>query len=161
MSRDKLLEYPENLRNLFGEHELFPRTPLRQWMRLHVPSPEQGYVVEDLDLIYLRYGKPIRRGKKADGQFILCEWKLRKRFMDYSQERVFGLIDRLLRLADPTGIYYQGFYLITWGGTSNLLWINKSKITQLQFQSFLFGEFHIEPYRFDIYTKAGEAENAS
>jgi len=154
MNEHNLRTYPENLKNLFGEHKLFPRTPLREWMRLHLPSPEQGYVVEDLDLIYLRYGKPIRRDKKADGQFILCEWKLRKRFMNYSQERVFGLIDRLLRLADPTGIYYQGFYMITWDGISDLLWINDCKITQLQFQSFLFGEFYIEPYHFDTCIKA-------
>lgn len=141
-----LNSYPNN--NLFGDHPLFPRTPLREWIRRYIPSPQEGYVAEDLDLIFLRYGKAVGRGKNADGKFILCEWKLRSRELPYSQQRVFGLVDRLLRLADPVGEFYQGFYHISWDGQGNILFLNGQNITQGDFQAFLMGELVIKPFSF-------------
>lgn len=137
-----LKQFPKG-KPLFGEHKLFPRTPLREWIRKYVPSPADGYVAEDLDLIFLRYGKAIGRDKNADGQFILCEWKLANRELPYAQRRVFSLIDRLLWKADPTGEFYQGFYYICWDGESPTLLVNGQNITQQQFQMFLMREFPI------------------
>lgn len=142
-----LKEYPEN-KALFGEHPLFPRTPLREWIRLHTPSAKDGYVAEDLDLIFLRYGKAIGKDRDADGQFILCEWKMGKRELPYPQRRVFGLIDRLLRLGDTTKKYYQGFYYINWDGKDNNLLLNGQKITQQGLQMFLMGDLFIRPFNF-------------
>ena len=138
-----------NNSRLFGEHKLFPRTPLREWIREHIPGPEDGYVAEDLDLIFLRYGKAIGKDKNADGQFILCEWKLGRQELPYSQQRTFGLMDRLLRLADPNKQFYQGFYYICWDGKSSGLLINKEAIIQEEFQMFLMGELPIKPFGFD------------
>jgi len=132
-------------KSLFGEHKLFPRTPLREWIRKHIPGPQEGFVAEDLDLIFLRYGKLIGRDKDADGQFILCEWKLSHRELPYSQQRVFGLIDRLLRKADPESVYYQGFYSICWNGEDKSVIINDNRFSLEEFQTFLLGEKTIEP----------------
>ena len=144
----ELKTFPKN-KPLFGEHELFPRNPFRDWIREYIPAPKDGYVAEDLDLIFLRFGEIIERDKNADGQFILCEWKFRAKELPYSQKRVFGLIDRLLRLADPTGEFYQGFYYIRWDGDSDTLCLNGLNITQQQFQMFLMGGFPVPPLSFE------------
>ena len=140
-----LKEFPK-AKELFGEHKLFPKTPLRDWIRKYIPSPQDGYVAEDLDLIFLRFGKAIGKDRNADGQFILCEWKLGDKEMPYSQQRVFGLIDKLLQRGDPISQFYQGFYYICWDGESDTLLINSHKITQKDFQMFLMGELAIKPF---------------
>ena len=134
--------------SLFGDHPLFPRTPLREWIRKYIPAPKDGYVAEDLDLVFLRYGKAIDRDRDADGRFILCEWKLSNRELPYSQRRVFGLIDKLLRLADPVSEFYQGFYYICWDGQKGNLLVNGENITQQEFQMLLMGELFIKPFLF-------------
>ena len=141
------IEFPKAER-LFGDHKLFPRTPLREWIRKYIPAPKDGYVAEDLDLIFLRYGEAINKDKDADGQFILCEWKLNNRELPYAQQRIFGLIDKLLRLADSVGEFYQGFYYICWDGQRDNLLINGKNITQREFQMFLMGELPIKPLSF-------------
>lgn len=142
-----LKEFPEN-KGLFGDHKMFPRTPLREWIRKFIPSPKDGYVAEDLDLIFLRFGKAIGRNKDSDGQFILCEWKLKNQDLPYPQKRVFGLIDRLLRIGDPFGEFYQGFYYICWDGEDDTFIVNRQNITQKHFQMFLMGEYSISAYSF-------------
>ena len=123
-----LTEHPEN-KNLFGNHPLFPKTPLRDWIRKYIPGPKDGYVAEDLDLIFLRFGEAIGRTQDADGQFILCEWKLTWKLLPYSQQRVFGLIDKILRRGDPAGLYYQVFYYLCWNGKADTLYLNNKIIT--------------------------------
>ena len=139
-----LAEHLEN-RDLFGDHPMFPRTPLREWIRKHIPAPSAGYVAEDLDLIFLRFGKIIGRDKNADGQFILCEWKLAWKPLPYSQQRVFGLMDKILRKGDPSGTYYQGFYYICWDGKTEPVWLNNNRVAIADFQAFLLGKKIIPP----------------
>ena len=139
-----LTEHPEN-KDIFGNHPLFPRTPLREWIRRYIPGPSAGYVAEDLDLVFLRFGEVIGRNKNADGQFILCEWKLTQKPLPYSQQRVFGLMDRLLRRGDPDGLYYQGFYYLCWDGKTEPVRFNSERITIADFQAFLLGEKIIAP----------------
>ena len=99
---------------VFRNPELYQVLPWRECFRNNFPTAKQGYVVEDLDLLILKFGEAIGRDKDDDGKFILCEIKTNGASMGYAQQRVWGLVHRTLRLGDPDRKYYHGFYLIGW-----------------------------------------------
>ncbi|HFB06890.1 MAG TPA: hypothetical protein ENJ92_00435 [Chloroflexi bacterium] len=86
------------------------RLKFRDWLRVHQPEGNKGYVVEDLDLVLRVYGK--RYDTDAVGKFILVELKYGNAWIGYAQQKTFGLIDSVLRKGDPTGERYLGYYVV-------------------------------------------------
>jgi hypothetical protein len=83
----------------------------REHFRARWPGPE-SCVVTDLDVVLRVYGRDLGG---ALGRFVLMEWK----YGDSTpatggQTRTFGLIDELLRHADPEHLRYRGLYLVTY-----------------------------------------------
>ncbi len=94
-------------------------------------------VLEDLDLVALTYGALISRPKEADGKFRFIEIKEAHGAMGYAQQRVFGLIHRLLRQADPQREYYDGFYLVKW--YDDHVMVNGKQMTMDIFKLWMVG----------------------
>jgi len=103
-----------NSKPIFRNPDKVQVLPWRDWMRVNCPTPGQGLVVEDLDLVVLRYGPLEGRPRDADGKFLFMEVKCKGASVGYAQQRVFGLIDRLLKKADPNGAFYIGYFVLHW-----------------------------------------------
>ena len=127
---------------------LYPELPIRKWIRENIPRGQEGYNIEDLDLIILRFGNAIGRDYGADGEFILCECKENKPLLPYKQKRTFQLLDRLLKEADPQEKHYKGFYLVCWDGKREVVQVNSDIINQKEFVLFLKGKLQLKPYNF-------------
>ena len=98
----------------FRNPELYQVLPIRTFFRgecgFEFPSGGQGFVVEDLDLLFRWYGP--QYGQDADGRFRLAELKYESSTIRTAQRKTFGLMDRILQRGDPDGLRYDGFYLI-------------------------------------------------
>lgn len=80
--------------------------PLRWFIRERCPGPADGLIVEDLDLV-------LRSTVTSDvGRFRLVEHKYGAAPLGTSKKMTFGLMDALLRVADPAGDYYDGWYVL-------------------------------------------------
>jgi len=124
--------------------------PIREYIRENCPGPGAGLVVEDLDLVPLQYGPLIGRHKNADGQFMLVEVKHPGFGIGYAQKRLFMMMDRLLRLGDPEGKFYIGFYVLNWNdGANRPIALNGKPCDAEMFNNWISGKMHIEPYSFD------------
>lgn len=85
--------------------------PFREHFRKRWPGPE-SCVVTDLDVVLRVYG---RNMGGARGRFVLMEMKYGDATTATGgQTRTFGLIDELLRQADPDRLRYRGLYLVTY-----------------------------------------------
>ena len=133
------------LKPIFRNPDKIQVLPWREWIREELPAPKEGFVVEDLDLIVLQFGPLIGRKYSDDGKFMLIEIKYEKFDIDYAQRRLFELIHRLLRKADPDKHYYIGFYIITWSDKGDIC-INGKKISKEQLKQFLMGEIDIPSF---------------
>lgn len=131
---------------VFRNPDIVQELPFRTWMRDHLPSGNQGVVIEDLDLVVLHFGPRIGREYDADGKFMLVEVKHQRKNMDYPQRRLFGMIHRLLRQTDPEENHYVGFYLMHW--EDNFARVNGRQLSEGGLRSFLLGEDDI-PSMFD------------
>ena len=126
---------------VFRHPDKIQELPWRKWMREALPCPQEGFVVEDLDLLVLRFGGLEGRPYDADGCFFLAEIKQNGVAMGYAQKRVWSLVHRLLRQADPEKKFYAGFYLVNWDTESVL--VNRTQMTLDQFKEFLLGRIQI------------------
>jgi len=115
----------------------------REWMREKLPNGRGGMVVEDLDLVPLLFGTLINRPYDADGKFMFVEIKTAIGKMGYAQQRVFSLIHRLLRKADPQQDFYIGFYLVRWNGKFPES-VNGIRVTENDFVEFMTGKRQIK-----------------
>jgi hypothetical protein len=120
--------------------------PFREWIRDVLPSGSKGTVVEDLDLVVRVYGR--KHGTDATGKFMLIELKHGNSWIGVAQKKTFGLIDNLLRTADPFGKRYTGYFIIQYSCEN---WyeasfkVNRTPLTKQQFIDFLqFDETIIE-----------------
>lgn len=129
-----------------GNNPLFPNLPWREWIRDNIPVGKAGYVAEDLDLLFLRFGPAIQKPYSADGEFILVEIKSADIPLPYAQERVFGLLDRLLRTGDQKGEFYKGFYQVIW--MENDIRVNGKRLSREEFKEFLVGKRIVAPLLF-------------
>lgn len=139
----------------------------REWGRDKLPNGNSGMVQEDLDLVSLIFGPLINRLYNADGKFMLIEIKTSLGEMGYAQKRVFSLIHRLLRKADPSKNFYIGFYLVRWNlGEQDIVdcckdcpnkpkvnpgkpeKVNERSVTEQEYIEFLKGKIEI-PSMFD------------
>lgn len=78
--------------------------PLRAFIRRHCPA---SLVVQDLDLVLRVFAED-----NPLGRFRLVEHKTAGAGLTNGQLMTFGVIDALLRLADPDAWYYEGFYVL-------------------------------------------------
>lgn len=112
--------------------------PFREWIRENLPHGRSGVVVEDLDLVIRLYGE--HHGTDATGKFMLIELKFGNATPGYAQERTFGLMDSLLRQADPERRRYLGYFIVNYDNTD---WdrasfkLNGSPISREGLKSFL------------------------
>ena len=111
-------------------------------MRANLPNAQGGMVIEDLDLVPLMFGTLINRPYAADGKFMLVEIKEKYGQMGYAQKRVFQLMHRLLRKADPQKEYYIGFYLVKWNSHKPES-VNGIPVTESEFVEFMTGKKYI------------------
>lgn len=136
---------------VFRNPEYVQVLPYREWMRQNAPSGRDGIVLEDLDLVVLRFGPAHGRPYYADGMFILVEIKYRDTLFtnprNYAQWRTFGLMDRLLRAGDPMRKHYLGFYYVQW--YDDHVVINETRSMSLDdFGRFITGDLPVEPFDF-------------
>ena len=124
----------------------------REWMREELPAPREGMVIEDLDLLVLRFGSLECRNYKDDGKFLLAEVKIKDAQINYAQQRVWKLLHTLLRKSDTNQSYYQGFYLIQWFDLPKednknfnfFVKVNDRKLEIDDFKAFLLGKVEIK-----------------
>lgn len=127
--------------------EIIQRIAWRDFIRKHVPPGREGYVAEDLDLVMRCYaaGDPI-------GKFMLVEFKYDKFGLDHSQRRTFGLIDGLLKKADPERRRYRGYYLLQYPeqdfNKCDHVNVNGRLLTKNELVKFLKFELDVLPYDF-------------
>lgn len=138
------------MKPVFRNPDKFQVLPFREWLRKNKPSGGQGYVVEDLDLVLRVYGS--RYNQDAIGAFMLIELKFGSAYIRTAQKRTFGLIHKLLRLADPEAKRYAGYFVIQY---DNEDWdiagfrINRKKVTRQEFDNFLdfkIGDIRDNPF---------------
>lgn len=122
----------------FRHPEKLQRLPIRDWFRTHYPSGPQGYIVEDLDLVLRIYGERFTEDER--GVFMLVELKYGNAYLNKSKRMTFGLIDGLLRLADPQQRRYLGYFVIQYTDED---WdkadfrVNRQTLTRDEFLRFL------------------------
>lgn len=135
----------------FLRHEgLVQRQEHRDFIRLHLPGASQGCVVEDLDMVQRVYGASY--GLDDSGRVRLVELKYGSAGLTGGQIRTFGLLDALLRLGDPTGKRYDGFYLVQtsgrWEDASTTFRVNRQPLDRADFKLWLDFQFPVVPYLF-------------
>lgn len=131
--------------------------PFREWMRDNLPTGKQGMVVEDLDLLPTMFGPLVGRAYDADGLFMLVEIKNKGYRMSYGQKRLFGLIDTLLRFADPNAEYYLGCFTVWWDYTTNKpVAINFESCTEQEFSLWMQAKERRAPHDFTKDSQVGK-----
>lgn len=141
----------------------FQVLPFREWIRKELPAGrerdflgtgmEGGFTPQDLDLVPKIWFK-----NNPFGKFMLvelkymCEENSFKANLGYSKQQLFGLIDCLLRNADPERKVYMGFYIIhyptlDWYNCEYLI-VNDKKVCMEDFRKWLLFEIDITPYGF-------------
>lgn len=134
---------------VFRNPDKFQVLPVREYIRKMCPGPSDGLVVEDLDLVPLIYGPLIGRHKNDDGKFMLVEIKHTGFGIKYAQTRLFAMMDRLLRLGDPHGKFYIGFYVLNWDNNANKpIALNGKPCNEDKFKEWITGKTQIDPYDF-------------
>ena len=122
----------------FRNPDKFEQQPHRDYLRgAQFPDGRDGFVVEDLDLVLRVFGPRFRTD--ADGKFRLVEMKFGSAHLGASKERTFGMIDRLLRGADPAMIRYRGFYLVNYTHRDWSLaefWVNGHPLSRADFDAW-------------------------
>ena len=94
--------------------------PFREHMRQRMPLPKDGWVSEDVDCVVRAYGGNF--DTDTNGKFMLLEYKEGRAWPRLAQQMTFGLIDSLLKMADPERERYLGYYIIGYDKDSaNLL----------------------------------------
>lgn len=141
---------------IFEHPELFQVLPWREWIRRTMPGGVEGFVFEDLDLVVRRFGRddPL-------GRFMFVEMKYGTASLDTAQQWTFGLIDWLLRRADPKRIRYIGYYLLQYPDKDPekcvFVLVNGRRLWISDFKRWLAFEHPVEPMRFELPSKMLEA----
>lgn len=145
----KIKKYSKSNRPVFRNPDKYQVLPWREWIRTVMPTGHEGFIVQDLDLIVYRFGSLISRSHDKYGQFIMLDVKYKKFYLEYSQKILFGLIDCLLRKADPEQNNYKGFYILVWDDDPNEISINGTLKGMENVKNFLLGKITTTPFRFE------------
>jgi hypothetical protein len=126
----------------FRNPDKLQQLPFRDWLRAGFPNGSDGFVVEDLDLVIRLYGP--NYGSDRQGRFMLLELKHGTKPAGTSKLRTFGLMDHLLRQADPSAIRYRGFFIVRtntddWDQCDNFI-VNGHDLGPESFRSWIVDE---------------------
>lgn len=131
----------------FRHPDMFQVLPWREWLRKELPPGHEGWVAEDLDLVVKSFSPddPI-------GRFMLLELKYRNTKLNRAQEMTFGILDYLLRKADPNRRVYCGYHLLRYPNERpelcDSVQVNEETLTLVELAKWLRFEFFILPYDF-------------
>ena len=131
----------------FRNPDKFQRLAFRDYLRKHMPSSSDGYVVEDLDLA-IRVYQPSAKARfnfqtDDDGKFRLIELKYKNAWITNGQRRLFGLMDRQGASGDPSGKRYLGYFIVQYSAEDwerSSFRINGKPIDRETFHRFLMFE---------------------
>lgn len=134
----------------FRNPDKIQKLTYRDFLRVHLPDSRSGFVAEDLDLLVRVYGANF--DTDANGKFMLIEVKGKKGRIHRSKIMTFGMIDELLRKADPDRKRYLGYYVIQtdtpeWEDRSKF-WLNGKPISCESLISFFETKLEIPPVDF-------------
>jgi hypothetical protein len=120
--------------------------PKREFIRKHLPSGRQGFVVEDLDLILRHFGHNYQLD--SQGRISLIEIKVGIGTFGPSKAYTFGLLDQMCR-SSTMADRYRGFYLIytetdDWDNAP-VMFVNGHHLAADEFKHWLNGDIEIEP----------------
>ncbi len=121
----------------FRHPDKLQQLPFRDWIRANMPSPNDGFVVEDLDLVIRVYGQNFNTDK--DGKFMLIELKKHPAYIGNAQWMTYGMVNRLL-VSSPESHRYKGYYVVQYSAENwdySQFWINKERIYLKEFKEFL------------------------
>lgn len=131
----------------FNHPDLVQVLPFREYLRQHMPTAQEGYVVEDLDLALRVYQPnkptPFNFQTDAEGKLRLIELKYGKAWITPGQQRTFGLIDKLMRLGDPNKERYLGYFVVQYSAEDwehSMFKINGKPVDRDTFHRFLMFE---------------------
>lgn len=106
------------------------------------PNGNEGYVVEDLDLLVRGYGLKFNTDSK--GRFMLIELKYYPSDIGYAQKKTFGMVDEMLRAGDKVlngnSPRYLGYFVVQYDNEDwNLsrFWIDGKEVTKSGFDEFI------------------------
>ena len=110
-----------------------------------LPEGSKGYVLEDIDLMVVRWNPSDRLGT-----FKLLEFKSDNYYkLDKAQYLAHGLIDMLLKTTQENNKYrYEGYYLVRPHNDGFL--VNGWSLKKDELQAFLLGKLKIEAYTFEL-----------
>ena len=103
---------------VFRNPDMFQVLPHREYLRRvneppHFKRGHEGFVVEDLDVLFRTFGPAFQTDAK--GKFMIVEEKHPGAKMQRAQEMTFGLLDDVCRKGDPLRERYLGFYVLEIG----------------------------------------------
>lgn len=142
---------PDDDRPKFNHGDKVQQLPLRDFIRDHCLTPHQGLIVEDLDLIIRRYTI-----EDEFGRFRLIEHKqsTQKLYSNLKggQVMTFGLVDAMLRIADPDLVRYEGLFILTTPTEdiehTDTFYVNGHALTRDRFIDWCnFGQTKVAPRR--------------
>ena len=111
-------------------------------MQTKFPAGNEGYVVEDIDILIRAYGPNFKTDSK--GRFMLIELKYYPSVVGYAQQKTFGLLDELLKAGDAAlnlgAPRYLGYFVVQYDNEDwNLsnFWINEKRVSRDAFDEFI------------------------
>lgn len=119
---------------VFRNDDKFQVLKHRDWIRNNKPPGNEGYVVEDLDIVLRIYGT--NYDTDSTGKFMLLELKFGRAYIDYAQRRTFGQINYMLRKADPGRVRYMGYFVVQYDNDDwdkSEFTINRVSVTRDEF----------------------------
>ena len=134
----------------FRNPDLFQVLPLRDYLRSPGwPDGKDGFVVEDLDVVVRHFGNTFHTDAK--GRLLLIEQKHPGHWIRTAQEKTFGLMDTLLRKADPERVRYLGYYILQVAFDADNapvfpVRMNKQAMDATEFRKWITGETVIPSY---------------
>jgi hypothetical protein len=119
--------------------------PKREFIRNHMPSGRQGFVVEDLDLILRHFGRNYELDSK--GRLSLIEIKVGVGTFGASKAYTLGLLDQMCRSSEMAE-RYRGFYLVytetdDWENAQTVS-VNGYHLSIADFKQWMNGNLEIE-----------------
>lgn len=136
----------------FRNPDLYQQLPERDWIRSVMPEGRAGFVAEDLDLVTRTYGP--NYNSDAVGRLMMIELKHAGASLGSSKENTFGMMDALMRSADPRALRYRGFFVIRtadpdWS-TVETFQVNSERLNPGQFVEWLSDRRQVRAWQFPV-----------
>jgi hypothetical protein len=136
------------MKPVFRHPDKFQLLPWREWLRNELPPGPKGWVAEDLDLVVRKYSL-----EDPVGRFMLIELKHGGASLSKSKLMTFGIIDFLLRQADPKRKIYRGYFLLQYPDPNpescTHVIVNDEVLSLGELKQWLKFDFEIPPYAFE------------